>query len=118
MTSLVAPLATRYKDPGAVLDYTFDWGAAADPFQPADQTGPWLTGGDTIASATFSIALNSGTDVTTLAQGPLGNSHTTTTATIWLKDGTAGCDYDVVCQIVTAQGRTDERTLRVKVRQR
>lgn len=82
------------KDPQAVLDYTFDWSV-------------WL-GTDTIASKTLTVTgatLNS-------------SSNTTTAVTAWIAGGVAGYDVFVLCQIVTAGGRTDERTLRLKVQNR
>lgn len=86
------------KDPAAVLDYTIDWDA-----------DDWL-GSDTIT----------GTPVWTVATGLTkdSQSNTTTTATVWLSGGTANTDYDVACKITTAGGRTDERTIRIQVRQR
>jgi hypothetical protein len=45
-------------------------------------------------------------------------SNTTTTATIWLSGGTAGQDYEIVCQITTAGGRIDQRTVKIQVREK
>jgi hypothetical protein len=92
------PLKTFTKDPAAVLDYTVDWDA-----------DDWL-GSDTIT----------GTPVWTLPSGITlaSQSNTTTTATAWLSGGTANTDYDVACKITTTAGRTDERTIRIQVRNR
>lgn len=83
------------KDPNAVLDYQFDW-------------AEWLQTLETIATSTWTppvgITMNS-------------SSNTTTTATVWLSGGTAGLYYDIINRIVTNQGRTDERTLRVLIAQ-
>lgn len=85
-----------YKDPEAVLDYTVDWST-------------WL-GADTISGTpTWSVA----TGLTKDSQ-----SNTTTAATAWLSGGTAGENYRVECKIVTAAGRTDERSFTVRVRER
>lgn len=83
------------KDPNEVLDYTFDWST-------------WLNG-DTIS-----------TDTVTVATGLTKNSdsNTTTGVTVWLSGGTAGNNYNVTSQIVTAAGRTAERTIVIKVRER
>jgi len=35
--------------------------------------------------------------------------------TVWLSGGTAGINYKVACLITTAAGRTDERTIWIKV---
>ena len=92
------PLKTFTKDPDAVLDYTIDWDA-----------DDWL-GSDTIT----------GTPTWTVPAGLTlaSQSSTTTTATAWISGGTVNTDYDVACKIVTAGGRTDERTIRIQVRQR
>lgn len=91
------PLKTFLKDPQAVLDYTLDWDA-----------DDWL-GTDTIATVTWTLPAG----ITSAS-----TSATTTTATNFLSGGTAGTDYDVACKITTAGGRTDERTIRLQVRQR
>lgn len=85
-----------YKDPEAVLDYTFYWTT-------------WL-GVDTIT----------GTPTWTVPTGLTKDSqtNTTTTTTAWLSGGTVGQDYVVECKIVTTAGRTDERSFTVKVRER
>jgi len=80
------------KDPNAVLDYQIDWST-------------WL-GTDTISSATWTVA--TGLTKTT-------DSKTTTTTTVWLSGGTVGTTYSVACRIVTAGGRTDDRTVQIKV---
>lgn len=95
---MVRPIGTAIKDPAAVLDYTLDWDAE-----------DWL-GADTIT----------GTPVWTVPSGLTkdSQSNTTTTATAWLSGGTADQDYDVACKITTTAGRTDERTIRIQVRNR
>lgn len=81
------------KDPDAVLDYTMDW-------------SEWLETGDTIT----------GTPTWTVPTGltKASQSNTTTAATAWISGGVAGMNYLVACKIVTAGGRTDERSFRVK----
>lgn len=88
--------STRFnKDPQAILDYQIDWSA-------------WLVD-DTIATSTWTVP----TGITNTT-----SSNTTTTATIWLSGGTVGSQYKVVNTIVTAGGRTEERTLKIVVMQR
>jgi hypothetical protein len=89
-----APLKVYQKDPQAVLNFTIDWSA-------------WL-GADTIATSNF-VA---GSGITKDSQ-----SNNTTSATVKLSGGTDGSDYDVVNTITTAGGLTDERTIRIQVRQ-
>lgn len=91
-------LSTFTKDPDATLDYSIDWTADG-----------WI-GADTIT----------GTPVWTVPVGLTleSQSNTTTVATAWISGGTVGADYAVACKITTAGGRTDERTIRLQIRQR
>lgn len=86
------------KDPSAELDYQWNWAT-------------WL-GADTISAAT--VTLPAGLAFETSAPHPLGYTNTTTAVTAWLKSGTAGTDYTVVCQITTAGGRKDERSIVIR----
>lgn len=81
------------KDPDATLDYAVDWSG-------------WL-GSDTIGTSTWTTALPNGT--ASISGG---------TALVWLTGGTPGVFYTVANKIVTAAGRTDERTFVVKVESR
>lgn len=89
-------MAQFLKDPDAVLDYVFDWTA-------------WLDDTDTISSTTVTAATGITVDST---------SFTANTVTVWLSGGTAGRNYTVACLIATADGRTDERTMTITVRER
>jgi hypothetical protein len=90
-------MTTFKKDPDAVLDYTFDWSAYLAPIS------------DTIASATFVAD----TGLTTT-----NPSHTTTTATVFVSGGTAGQSLNLTCRIVTSSGRTDDRSVTLKIANR
>lgn len=85
----------KTKDPNAVLDYGFDYSR-------------WLPSGDTITASTWTpdtgITVNS-------------SSFTSTATTVWLAGGTAGTSYKVVNHITTQQGRQDDQTLEISVRQ-
>lgn len=83
------------KDPEAVLDYLFDW-------------SDWLVT-DTITTST--MAAETGITID-------DDDNDDTTATVWLSGGTAGEDYRVTNTIVTMGGRTDERTIIARVRER
>lgn len=83
------------KDPTAVLDYTVDWAA-------------WLDG-DTIATATW--AVSEGIVIVSETSGP-------TSATVWLSGGAVGEELTVTSRVVTAAGRTDERSFRLLIQQR
>jgi len=83
------------KDPQAVLDFQIDWSL-------------WLAG-DTIATSTWGASFGLTID---------SNSHTTTTATVWVSGGRVGGNYKVTNHIVTAAGREDDRVLTITVQQR
>lgn len=83
------------KDPAAVLDFEVDWTA-------------WLDG-DTISTSSWTVPTGITKD---------SDSKTATVAKVWLSSGTAGTDYRLTNHIVTAGGRTDERTIRIQVRDR
>jgi hypothetical protein len=84
------------KDPDAVLDWLFDW-------------TPWLGIGETISTSTFII---------TPGLTKNSNTNTATTATVWLSGGAAGKPYLVTNRIVTNQGRTDDRSITIRVKDR
>lgn len=87
---------TMQKDPASHLDYRFDWSA-------------WMSEGDAISSV-----------MVTAAPGLIetAETHDDTTVTVWLAGGEARTDYTVTCQITTTDGRTDERSLKIQVRER
>ena len=80
------------KDPNAVLDYTVDW-------------SEWLDG-DTISTSSWTVA----TGLTKAS-----DSKTSTAATAWLSGGTVGVTYEATNRIVTAGGRTEDRTIYIMV---
>jgi hypothetical protein len=85
------------KDPNAHLDYERDW----TPWLAADE--------DTIVTSTWIVP--AGMTMTS-------ESHTTTTATVWLSGGTVGESYTVVNRITTAAGRIDDRSWQFVIRDR
>jgi hypothetical protein len=80
-------------DADELEDYTVDWAAEI--------------GTDTIASSIWTVpsGLTKQTD-----------SHTTTTATIWVTDGTIGENYVATNQITTGGGRTLEHSIVIPCR--
>lgn len=86
--------ATFRKDPDAVRPFKFDW---SKYLAPTD---------DTISSA--SVTVDAG-----LTKGSV--STTTTTVTVWLSGGSADTSYDVACEVTTAAGVVDERTVVIQV---
>ena len=84
------------KDPDAVLDFAFDWSS-------------WLAESETIN--TYTVTVMSGLTL-------YSDSQADGVVTVWLSGGTAGNWYTVACRIVTSAGRTDERTMRIRVEDR
>jgi hypothetical protein len=86
-------LQNPLKDPSAVLDYVFDW-------------TEWLATVETITDHTITADTGITVDSSTESDGKV---------TVWLSGGTAGINYKVACLITTTAGRTDERTLWIRV---
>lgn len=84
------------KDPDAVKDYGWDWGTH-------------FLGADTIASSTWSVDSADLTIVT--------DSNDSTTTTVWLSGGVLNASYTVTNEIVTAGGRTDDRSFLIRIKQ-
>ena len=85
------------KDPEAELDYLIDWAL-------------WL-GTDTIETSSWASS-----EPTVLVVE--ASTRTTTTATVWLSGGVDRERYTVTNTITTAAGRTDERTISVRIKQK
>jgi len=93
------PLTTIVtKDPEATLDYAMDWAA-------------WLAAGDAISTA----------DWTSYPAGLIADapppSLAGAVARVWLTGGTPNVLYAVTCSVTTTQGRADDRTAQVRVRE-
>lgn len=88
---------TFIKDPDAVLDYSVDWTL-------------WL-GGDQIATSEWILEPDTGLE-------SAADTSTTTKSTVWLRGGVAGTTYLATNRIVTVGGRTDDRTISIKVQDR
>ena len=78
------------------MDYVFDW-------------TEWLATGETITDHTITADTGITVDSSTESDGKV---------TVWLSGGTAGINYKVACLITTSAGRTDERTIWIKVVER
>ena len=92
------------KDTAGVLDYKFDWKALSNDSGLSD----WLGSSETISA--HAVSADSGITVDSSAL-----SDANTSVTVWLSGGTLGKTYNIVCRITTNDGRTDERTMQVKV---
>lgn len=94
-------LDTATIDPDARLDWRWDWSA-------------WLTDGDTITTAT--VTDTTGAAEPTIVVGDV--SHDDTSVTVWLSGGVDRQQARLTCHIATAQGRADDRTLRLYIAHR
>ena len=94
------------KTPTGVLDYKVDFAAETNGRAGAD--GDWLESGDTISTRTVTVDTG-----ITLDSDALADSNTS--VVVWLSGGTAGTSYDCTVRAVTANGRTVNRTFRIKV---
>ena len=96
------------KDPSAILDWVFDWN---------DTDDHWLASGETIAVDSETgeklITITADTGITVDSSTELDGK-----IIVWLSGGTAGINYKVACLITTSAGRTDERTIWIKVVER
>lgn len=90
------PILAPSKDPSSILDYGVDW-------------TDWLDG-DTISTSSWSVSPSGLTAISNTRNGGV--------TTVWLSGGTVGQTYQVTNTIVTAAGRTDQRTLLVAIQDR
>ncbi|MFF8831371.1 hypothetical protein [Streptomyces sp. NPDC015131] len=88
--------ANHLKDPDATLDWVFDW-------------SQWLGASESITSSTMTVSAG----ITKASE-----AFSASTATVWLSGGTVGQVYSVSNKITTNQGRTDERSITIRVTQR
>jgi hypothetical protein len=82
------------KDPSALLDYAIDW-------------EDWLEGTDTVASAVWTVPTGLALE---------DQIETDTVSTIWLSGGVLGTKYNVACLMTTTDGRIDERTITISIK--
>lgn len=93
--SLDSAIKSYEKTPQEILDYSVTW---------ADEL---TADGDTISTSTFTA--DTGINIDSQFNDP-------TVGTVWLSGGTAGQDYAVSNQILTAAGRVRRRSFIVRVR--
>lgn len=86
---------TFVKDPDAVLDYTEDW-------------SEWMVSGDSIVSSSWTVPTGITKD---------SDAFTGTETVVWLSGGTVGQVYQLTNHIVTADGREDDRTIAIRIKE-
>jgi hypothetical protein len=88
------------KDPEAVLDYLIDWGAE-------------YLGEDLLAQSAWTVEPDEAGGVTIA-----GDDFDATTSTVKAGGGVAGRIYRLINAVVTASGRTDSRSIVLRVEKR
>jgi len=88
---------TFFKDPDAILDYSVDWGKL------------WLPAGDSISSSTWIVP------TPLVVDEEYFDSRVTT---VWISGGVNRNTYSITNRIETTQGRVDDRTFKLVVRNR
>ncbi len=94
-------MSFHLKDPAAVLDYSIDWGAQ------------YLAEGELLATSEWSVEPVEPGGVSVAA-----SSFEPWTATVSAQGGIAGHVYRLANRITTLAGRTDERSLTLRVEAR
>lgn len=89
------------KDPAAVLDYAIDWGV------------DYLDGDDILTESVWSVDPDE-TDGVEIAGNSLGDR----VSTVQASGGIAGRMYRLSNRVVTQSGRTDERSIVLRVEKR
>jgi len=88
---------THIKDPDAILDYGHDW------------TDFLTEAADTISTSVWAVPTGLTQDQ---ASYIVGNK-----SIVWLAGGTAGTDYICTCHMVTAAGREQDYSMKIKCRE-
>ena len=98
------------KDPDARLDYAFDWKPLTHGRPNAKSD--WLGATETITSHEI---IKTPADSTVVVDA---TSEDDGTVTAWLTGGTAGTSVSLTCRITTNEGRTDDRSRRIDIKNR
>lgn len=98
------------KDPDARLDFAFDWKPLTHGREGA--RSDWLGATETIVSHTILKSPADSAvvvDVHTEADGVV---------TVWLTGGEVGKSVQITCRVTTNEGRTEDRTRKIDIRER
>lgn len=104
MASTVIP--TKEKDPDEILDYVFDF--APNTNGRSGASTDYLDSGETISSHSVTVPAGATLDSSAAIL-------TNTAVRAWISGGTPGTTYRVLCQVVTTDGRTAERSFNLRV---
>lgn len=89
------------KDPDAMLDYSIDWGAE-------------YLGDDLLTQSSWTVVPDEPADGVTIA----GSQFDSATSVVKAAGGVPGRIYRLVNQVITASGRTDSRSIVLRVERR
>ena len=89
------------KDPDSVLDYGMDW-------------SNWLPDGDVIQSSNWIMEAVVNSGALTIDSDSFDDNFTV----VWLSGGEDGAVYNITNRIVTVQGRTQDQSVGISIRQR
>jgi len=97
------------KDPNSIVEYGRNWGG----------TDGWLASNETITTSNWYITSDE-EDIPTLAINITGSgiSVDELSTSVWLEGGTDGVKYKLTNRITTSQGRTEDRTGIITVREK
>lgn len=100
------------KDPNASLDYFWNWGSWLASGETIVAQQILLTGGVTLAAGQPDPAIVDG------SLGPGGPSVPSGAVLAWLAGGTPGTSAPATCRITTSAGRTDDRSILLRLGER
>lgn len=115
------------KDPDEILDFDVDWtrrlwseaealayadAIAADPAKADDLPSSVQAPADTIASSTFTLPTQTGSNQLVANSSTFTSSRTK----VWLAGGVEGSAYAIVNRIVTSGGRTMDQTIKLRIK--
>jgi len=89
------------KDPDSVLDYGMDW-------------SNWLPDGDIIQSSNWIMEATVNSGALTIDSDSFDDNFTV----VWLSGGEDGAVYNITNRITTVQGRTQDQSVGISIRQR
>lgn len=101
------------KDPSARLDFAWDWKNPA----PGETRG-WLDEGETITDHEVTVISGGVTDVQPNGVDIDGTDENAGVVTAWVIGGVAGTAARLTCHVITSDGREDDRTRTISIRER
>ncbi len=101
-----------WKDPYADKDYGIDLAIVPTPYQPLN--GPWLQPGETIVSSNVTSS-DSGLIINSWSIEPNATGTLASAIIAWISGGVLGMAYTVRFFFTTSQGRSDVRSIEVRM---